>query len=64
MESEIQVELIPALHGDCLLVRCLADEDATNILVDGGPRETYQARLRPRLLELAKLGQQLGVAPI
>ena len=64
MESEIQIELLPAQHGDCVLVRCLAGERATNILVDGGPRETYEATLRPRLLELAALGERLDLVVV
>jgi len=64
VEPEIQVELFPALHGDALLVRCVAGDDSspsTNILIDGGPLETYEAQLRPRLRQLAQLGEQLDL---
>ncbi|HEX2898933.1 MAG TPA: MBL fold metallo-hydrolase [Bacteroidia bacterium] len=64
MDPEIQIELFPAQHGDALLVRCVAGDDSTpttNILIDGGLRETYEARLRPRLLQLAQSGEQLDL---
>ncbi len=46
------VELLPARHGDCLLIRYGPVESPWLVLVDGGPQSSYPA-LRTRLSALA-----------
>ena len=47
----IQLEVLPAGFGDCLLVSCPAGPAMWRMLVDTGPAETYP-RLRERLVQL------------
>ncbi len=54
-ETAIRVEVLPARHGDCLLVECLREQGPPwRMLVDGGPPDTWpllEARLEddPRI---------------
>jgi hypothetical protein len=59
-EARLHVEMFPASHGDAFLVRCVAPDRTTNVLVDGGLAATYQEHLRQRLLELNQSGQDLS----
>lgn len=56
----IQVEMLPALQGDAILVRCVAAKGTTNILIDAGLASTYHDFVRPRLLELHAAGEDLA----
>jgi len=47
----LKVELLPAAHGDAILVQYGAKTSPRQILVDGGPHSTYPA-LRERILAL------------
>lgn len=58
-DQQIVVELLPARHGDALLVRAVAEGRTTNILIDAGPQATYRDVLRPRLSALADAGECL-----
>lgn len=44
----MRVEMLPAQHGDCLLVECGNDADVHRVLVDTGPPSTWKS-LRARL---------------
>jgi hypothetical protein len=48
----MQFEFMPAFKGDCFLIHAGTDDEPVLILVDGGPGGTYEAHLRPRLMEL------------
>ncbi|OMC71380.1 hypothetical protein BK126_04600 [Paenibacillus sp. FSL H7-0326] len=58
--SDIKIEVYPALEGDCFLIR-MNDQKKTNILIDGGFSETYHDYLKPRLLQMAKNGEELSL---
>lgn len=64
VNQEIEVVLFPALHGDALLLRCVGGRRPINILVDGGPRQTFEECLRPRLIALATAGEQLDLVVV
>jgi len=55
MSTAIRIEMLPARLGDCLLVECLPADGGPpwRMLVDGGPPDTWQATLRPRLERLS-----------
>lgn len=55
--QRIEIEMFPANHGDCFLIRCSGAGKPKNILVDGGLKATYETWLRPRLVELAAGGE-------
>jgi hypothetical protein len=46
------LEALPAHKGDCLILHYGEGSPARLILIDGGPSNTYQPHLRPRLEEL------------
>lgn len=48
----MELEALPALHGDCLLLHYGTKKDPRLIIVDGGPKTVYATSLRPRLAEL------------
>ena len=52
--------MLPALYGDCFLVRC-HDKEKTNVLIDTGFKNTYSKFLKNRLLELSKAGETLSL---
>lgn len=47
-----QLEVLPAMEGDCLLLHYGDDGDPRLMLIDGGPGGVYGAHLKPRLEEL------------
>ncbi|HEY0011672.1 MAG TPA: hypothetical protein VGB79_02325 [Allosphingosinicella sp.] len=48
----MRYEFLPAFKGDCFLIHAGTDEEPVLILVDGGPRGTYEQHLKPRLMAL------------
>ena len=57
MALPIQIHLLPAREGDCLLISVGPD---WHLLVDTGYRATYTDYLKPLLQELAAAGKQLS----
>jgi glyoxylase-like metal-dependent hydrolase (beta-lactamase superfamily II) len=52
------LEAFNAEQGDCFPITFGDESEPTFLVVDGGPdRETYDGRLKPRLLELAGKGR-------
>lgn len=47
-----QLEVLPAMEGDCLLLHYGDDGDPRLMLIDGGPGGVYGKHLKPRLEEL------------
>jgi hypothetical protein len=50
----LQLEALPALYGDSLLLHYGTKADPGLIIVDGGPKTVYANSLRPRLEEIKK----------
>jgi beta-lactamase superfamily II metal-dependent hydrolase len=50
----LRLEVLPARHGDCLLIEYEHRGDVRRILVDGGAPGVYRTALRPRLARLAR----------
>ena len=48
----LQLEALPAQHGDSLLLHYGPENDPQIIIIDGGPKGVYVSSLRPRLEEL------------
>jgi beta-lactamase superfamily II metal-dependent hydrolase len=48
----MKFEFLPAFKGDCFLIHGGTEDEPVLILVDGGPKGTYQQHLRERLMEL------------
>jgi hypothetical protein len=46
------LEALQAFHGDCLLVHAGTAQEPVLLLVDGGPSNTWETSLQPRLEEL------------
>jgi beta-lactamase superfamily II metal-dependent hydrolase len=46
------LEVLKALHGDCLLLHFGSPEEPGLILIDGGPYNVYQPYLKPRLKKI------------
>lgn len=57
----LSLEMLPAQNGDCVLLRYQTRNGTTNILVDGGPRQTFENSLKTRLLSLAESGEILDL---
>ena len=49
-KHEIEIELLPANEGDCLLITIINED--IHILIDGGTANTYRTYLRERLIQL------------
>ena len=47
----LNLEMLPAAHGDCLWIEYGDGKQTRRILIDGGPAHTYPA-LRARMLHL------------
>lgn len=58
--SNLTIEMFPAAQGDCFLVS-FGELPKRHILIDGGLKETYYKYLKPRLIELDKMGEQLDL---
>jgi hypothetical protein len=54
--------VVQAAFGDCLVLEGQAGGRTRRILIDGGPGGTYQAALRPVLLDIAKADGRIDVA--
>ncbi|MDR6827697.1 hypothetical protein J2X48_001423 [Bosea sp. BE271] len=50
----MELEVLPAAKGDCLLLHHEWEGKARLILIDGGPAGIYPKHLKPRLLQLRK----------
>src|SRR5215212_6589561 len=48
----LQLEALPALYGDSLLLHYGTKADPRLIIIDGGPKTVYANSLRPRLAEI------------
>lgn len=60
----LSIEMFPADHGDCFLVRCEDQTEAVNILVDGGPSNTFSRVLLQRLETMASANEQLDLVVV
>lgn len=58
----LELDVVQAAFGDCLIVRYGTTRTRRTILIDGGPSGTYPAHLRARLTELAADGQRVDLA--
>jgi beta-lactamase superfamily II metal-dependent hydrolase len=56
---EMRIHLLPAAHGDCLLVE-YGDKPVHRILIDGGVKSTYES-LRERFLAMAENDRRLDL---
>jgi beta-lactamase superfamily II metal-dependent hydrolase len=51
--STLRVEMLPAEHGDCLLIEYGNRARRSRVLIDCGTARTYKTELKPRLEQLA-----------
>lgn len=58
-ESEIEIEVLPANEGDCILIKAVKED--IHILIDGGTAETYRNYLRARLNQLRNEGKKIDL---
>ena len=54
-KSGIEIEVLPANEGDCILIKAVKED--IHILIDGGTTETYRNYLRVRLNQLRNEGK-------
>lgn len=57
----LEIDMFAAESGDSFLIKCERDSEKTNIVVDMGYTCTYQNILRPKFLELSKLGESISL---
>ena len=60
--TRLRLWVVQAAFGDCLVVEGQAGDRTRRILIDGGPGGTYQAALRPVLVNIGKTGSRIDVA--
>lgn len=58
----VQLRVIQAQEGDCLLLTHERDGARTRLLIDGGPGGVFEAHLRPVLEEVASAGDSIDLA--
>lgn len=58
-KHEIEIELLPANEGDCLLITIINED--IHILIDGGTANTYRTYLRERLIQLRNDGKAIDL---
>lgn len=58
-KSEIEVEVLPANEGDCILITI--EKEDIHILIDGGTAETYRNYLKTRLIQLKNEGKVIDL---
>lgn len=61
--TDITIEMLPALSGDCFLIK-LGKYKRTNIIIDSGYSETYDNYLKYRLNEIKSLGEIVNLMVI
>lgn len=62
--SNIRVEMLPALEGDCILISLGNELKRTHILIDGGFAVTYENYIKPRLKEIASKGEHISLVVV
>lgn len=60
--TRLRLWVVQATFGDCLVVEGRAGGRTRRILVDGGPGGTYQAALRPVLIDIGKARGRIDAA--
>jgi Metallo-beta-lactamase superfamily len=60
--TRLRLWVVQSAFGDCLVVEGRAGDRTRRILIDGGPGGTYQAALRPVLVDIGKAGGRVDVA--
>jgi len=63
MRAMFQIHMLPAAHGDCLLVEYGSNHDVHRMLIDGGVSSTYNT-LRAKLLSIPEKQRRLDLAVI
>ena len=58
-KSEIEIEVLPANEGDCILITI--EKEDIHILIDGGTAETYRNYLKTRLIQLRNEGKEIDL---
>ena len=58
-KSEIEIEVLPANEGDCILITI--EKEDIHILIDGGTAETYRNYLKTRLIQLKNEGKVIDL---
>ena len=53
-EAVLNIEMLPAAHGDCLWIEYGSEGKISRVLVDGGTPETFEPWIKPRIEKLAK----------
>lgn len=57
--GEIEIEVLPANKGDCILITI--EKEDIHILIDGGTVETYRNYLKTRLIQLRNEGKEIDL---
>jgi metal-dependent hydrolase (beta-lactamase superfamily II) len=53
----IRLHIVQAKYGDCFILESKIGKKSTNILIDGGPYQTFESHLRPALQKLLLNGK-------
>ena len=54
--------IIQAEHGDCFILEYSSGAESKYVLIDGGPKKTYERHLRPELQKIKSNGGKLDLA--
>jgi ribonuclease BN (tRNA processing enzyme) len=53
----MKLHVVQAEYGDCLILESSTGKNSTNVLIDGGPYQTFENRLKPSLQKLPIKGK-------
>lgn len=56
----LNIKLLPAEYGDCILVS-VGEENQYNLLIDGGVVKTYQKYIKSEIQHIKELGQKINL---
>jgi metal-dependent hydrolase (beta-lactamase superfamily II) len=53
----IKLHVIQAEYGDCLILESKSGKDSVNVLIDGGPYQTFEKHLKPTIQKILLNGK-------
>lgn len=53
----IKLHVVQAEYGDCFILESKSGNDSVNVLIDGGPYQTFEKHLKPTLQKLPLNGK-------
>lgn len=57
----MDIKILPAMHGDCILISFGEGKNRKNILIDGGVSRTYRLYLKDELIKIKSKGEYIDL---